>query len=80
MVNNKIRMYTAIKVYRGRDSITKYVTHVRQMKTSNKYLLKLRTRYKKFDLTEFDEWNFTQPLTTQLTLSKNDLYHCRYYN
>ena len=65
MVNNKIRMYTAIKTYRGEDSITKYAIHVRQMKISKKYLLKLRTIYRKFDLTEFDEWHFTQPLTTQ---------------
>ena len=28
MVNNKTRMYTAIKTYRGGDSITKYATHV----------------------------------------------------
>ena len=28
---NKIRMYTAIKAYRGQDSITKYATHVRQL-------------------------------------------------
>ena len=50
------------------------------MKISNKYLLKLRTRYRKFDLTEFDEWHFTRPLTTQLTWSKDDFHHYRYYN
>ena len=31
VANNKIRMYTAIKAYRGQDSITKYATHVRQL-------------------------------------------------
>ena len=55
VANNKIRMYTAIKTYREGDSITKYATHVRRMKISNKYLQKLRTRYRKFDLTEFHE-------------------------
>ena len=30
VANNKIRMNTAIKAYRGQDSITKYATHVRQ--------------------------------------------------
>ena len=34
----KTRMYTAIKTYRGEDSISKYATHVRRMKISNKYL------------------------------------------
>ena len=28
VVANKVRMYTAIKTYRGGDSITKYATHV----------------------------------------------------
>ena len=64
VANNKIRIYTAIKTYRGGDSITKYATHVRRMKISNKYLQKLRTRYRKFDLTEFDEWHFGQSITT----------------
>ena len=73
-------MYTAIKTYSGEDSIIKYATHFRQMKISNKHLLKLRTRYRKFDLTEFDECNFTQPLTTQLTWSKNNFHDHRYYN
>ena len=50
------------------------------MKISNKYLLKLRTRYRKFDLTEFEEWDFTQPLTTQLSWSKDDFHQYRYYN
>ena len=54
MVHNKIRRYTATKTNRGRDSITKYAMHVRQTKISNKYLLKLRTRYRNIDLTEFD--------------------------
>ena len=31
VANNKIRMYTAIKAYRGQDSITKYATHVWQL-------------------------------------------------
>ena len=52
-------MYTAIKTYRGGDSITKYATQVRQMEISNKYLLKLRIRYKKFYETKFDERHFT---------------------
>ena len=79
-VNNKIRMYTAIKTYRGGDSITKYATHVRRMKISNKYLQKLRTRYRKFDLTEFDEWHFGQSIRTQIGWSKDDSHHYRYYN
>lgn len=55
VANNKIRMYTARETYRGGDSITKYATHFRRTKISNKYLQKLRTRYRKFESTEFDE-------------------------
>ena len=40
----------------------------------------LRTRYRKFDLTEFDKWYFTQLLKIQLTWSKDDFHHYRYYN
>ena len=50
------------------------------MKISNKYLQKLRTRYRKFDLTEFDEWHFGQSITTQIAWSRNDFLHYRYYN
>ena len=47
---------------------------------SSKYLLKLRTRYRKFDLTEFDKWHLPQPLRTQLTWPEDDFHHYRYYN
>ena len=73
-------MYTAIKTYRGGDSITKYATHVRRMKISNKYLQKLGTRFRKFDLTEFDEWHFGQSIATQIAWSRDDFHHSRYYN
>ena len=73
-------MYIAIKPYRWGDSITKYATHVRRMKISSKYLQKLRTRYRKFDLTEFDEWHFGQSITTQIAWSRDDFHHYRYHN
>ena len=75
VADNKMRMCTAIKTYRGGDSITNYATHVQQMKISNKYLQKLRTRYRKFDLTEFDEWHFGQSITTQIPWYRDDLHH-----
>ena len=50
------------------------------MKISNKYLQKLKTRYRKFDLTEFDEWHFGQSITTQIAWSRDDFHHYRYYN
>ena len=68
----------AIKPDRGRDSITEYATHFWQMKMSNKHLLKLRTKYRKFDLTEFDEWYFGQSITTQIAWSRDDFHHYRY--
>ena len=80
VANNKIRMYTAIKTYRGGDSITKHATHVRRMNISNKYLQKLKTRYRKFDLTEFDEWHFGQSITTQIAWSRDDFHNYKYYN
>ena len=80
VINNKIRMYTTIKTYRGRYSITKYATHVRQIEISNKYLQKLRTTYRKFDLTEFDEWHFGQSITAQIAWSRDDFYPYRCYN
>ena len=48
------------------------------MKMSNKDLLKLRTKYRKFDLTEFDEWYFGQSITTQIAWSRDDFHHYRY--
>ena len=80
VVNNKIRMYTELKTYKGEDSIIKYATHVRRMKISKKYLQKLRTRYRKFDLTELDEWHFGQSITIRIAWSRDDFHLCRYCN
>ena len=73
VANNKIRMYTAIKAYRGQDSITKYTTHVRHLTIPKNYLDKLRKKYRNFYLIEFDEWHFNYPLTTQLNWFRHDL-------
>ena len=78
--NNKIRMYTAIKTYRGQNSITKYATHIRQIKISVKHLIKLRKKYRNFELKEFDEWHFDYPLTTQLIWFQQDINYYKYYN
>ena len=80
VANNKIRMYTAIKAYRGQDSITKYATHVRQLTIPKKYLDKSRKKYRNFCLIEFDEWHFNYPLTTQLNWFRHDLNYYKYYN
>ena len=66
-------MYTAIKTYRGQNSITKYAAHIQQIKISAKHLIKLRKKYRNFELTEFDEWHFDYRLTTQLNWFQQDL-------
>ena len=66
-------MHTALKTYREQNSITKYATHIRQTKISAKHLIKLRKRYRNFELTEFDEWHFDYPLITHLNWFQQDL-------
>ena len=73
-------MYTAIKTYRGRNSITKYATNIGQIKLSAKHLIKLRKKYRNFELTEFGEWHFDYLLTTQLNWFQQDLNYYKYYN
>ena len=80
IANNKIRMYTAIKAYKGQDSITKYAAHVRQLTIPKKYLDKLRKKYRNFSLIEFDEWHFNYQSTTQLKWFGHDLNYYKYYN
>ena len=52
--NNKVRMYTGIKTYRGTNSITKFATYVQKIIIPPKCLQKLRAKYSNFNLTEFD--------------------------
>ena len=73
-------MYTAIKTYRGQNSITKYATHIQQMKISAKHLIKLRKKYRNFEQTEFDESHFGYPLTAQSNWFQQDLNYYKYYN
>ena len=73
-------MYTGIKTYSGQNSITKYATHIRQIKISVKHLIKLRKKYRNFELTEFGEWHFHYSLTTQLNWFQRDLNYYKYYN
>ena len=80
LANNKIKMYTAIKTYRGPNSITKYATNIGQIKISAKHLIKLRKKYRNFELTEFGEWHFDYLLTTQLNWFQQDLNYYKYYN
>ena len=54
VANNKVRMYTGIKTYRGTNSITKFATYVQKIIIPPKCLQKLRAKYSNFNLTEFD--------------------------
>ena len=66
VANNKVRMYTGIKTYRGTNSITKFATYIRKITIPPKYLQKLRAKYSNFNLTEFDGWRFPQSMSTHI--------------
>ena len=72
VANNKVRMYTSIKTYRGTNSITKFATYVRKITIPSKYLQELRTKYPNFNLTEFDEWHFPQSISTHMAFYPDD--------
>ena len=56
---------------RGYGSILRQTNHIRRIKIPDKYLAKLRAKYKGFKLTEFDQCAFLSTLTYWL---RNDLH------
>ena len=64
VANNKVRMYTDIKTYRGTNNVAKFATYIRKITISPKYSQKLRAKYSTFNLIEFYEWHFPQSIST----------------
>ena len=75
--NNKVRMFTGIKTYRGINSITKFAKYVRKITIPPQYLQKLRAKYSNFNLTEFDERHFPQLIPTHMAFYPDDFHHYR---
>ena len=73
-------MYTAIRTLKGIDSLTKYATHIREFKMPEKYLDKLRKRYKIFSVIRFDEWHLNSSVSIALYYYPNDFHHYSHYN
>ena len=75
--NNKVRMFTGIKTYRGTSSITKFAKYVRKITIPPQYLQKLRAKYSIFNLTEFDKRHFPQLISTHMAFYPDDFHHYR---
>ena len=73
-VNNKVRMHTELL-----HSITKDAAHIWKIHIPRKFLVKLRAKDPCFNLTEFDEWHFTQSPWARLTFFPDDFHYYRYY-
>ena len=64
---------------RGYGSILRQANHIRRIKIPDKYLTKLRAKYKGFKLNEFDQYAFPSTLTYSYWLG-NDLHTYPYYS
>lgn len=79
VANNKVTLYTGIKTYRGTNSIMKFAAYIRKINIPEKYFQKLRSKYSGFNLTEFDEWDFPQSISTRMAFYPDDFHHYKYY-
>ena len=77
-VNTTISIVAVLRTVRGYGSILRQANHIRRIKTPNKYLTKLRAKYKNFKLTEFDQYSFPSTLTYSYWLG-SDLHTYPYY-
>ena len=77
-VNTTISIFAALRFVRGYGNILRQANHIRRIKVPDKYLTKLRTKYKDFKLTEFDQYTFPSTLTFIYWLN-NDLHTYPYY-
>ena len=78
-VNTTISIFAAHRTVRGYSGILRQANHIRRIKMPNKYLTKLRAKYKDFKLTEFDQHAFPPTLTYSYWLM-NDLHTYPHYS
>ena len=78
-VNTTISIFAALRTVRSYGSILRQTNHIRRIKIPDKYLTKLRAKYKDFKLTEFDQYAFPSTLTYTYWLN-NDLHTYTYYS
>ena len=70
MIKKGISIFAAPSNIRGKGSILRYGTFIRKAKIPQKYLDKLRAKYKNFQLTEFSEYGFERKYIYQFVIFK----------
>ena len=78
-VNTTISVFAALRTVRSYGSILRQANHIRRIKIPDKYLTRLRAKYKGFKLTKFDQYAFPSTLTYTYWLN-NDLHTYPYYS
>ena len=63
IIKKGISIFAAPSNIRGKGSILRYGTFIRKAKIPQKYLDKLRAKYRNFQLTEFSEYRFERKYT-----------------
>ena len=76
MIKKGISIFAAPSNIRGKGSILRYGTFIRKAKIPQKYLDKLRAKYRNFQLTEFSKYHFEQNIIYSWLTSDHHAYRC----